>query len=187
MADDDRCRDHASAFSACEERRSQFESRTAAGGWTLEDSTRELDIFPSGALPARISEERGRVVRDDERNTVIPMNLAAQLADRGLRVKQCLRRDRSECENHFRLKQLDLTNEIWTARRNLLRQRIAVAWRAVFQNVADVDLFARQIDGRKNFCEQLSSRADKWPSCLVFRGARRFTDAHQLRVRVAFA
>src|SRR5881394_125677 len=102
MADNTAC----SASSEYGGRRSRYGSRPSAGA--IEYSTGELDIFPSRTLPARIPEKRGRMVRDHERYTVIAMNLAAQLADGCLRVKQRLRREGAEREDHFWFDQLDL-------------------------------------------------------------------------------
>ena len=76
------------------------------------------------------------MIGDDERHAVVAMNLASQLADRELRVEQSLRRERPERENHLRLDQLDLANEIRTARLDLVRQRIAVSRRPMLEDVA---------------------------------------------------
>ncbi len=109
----------------------------------IEYSTGELDIFPGGALPGRIPEERGGVIRDDQRHAVVAVNLASQLADRELRLQQRLRRERPEREDHLRADQLDLPNEVRTARLNFFRQRIAVSRRTMLEDVADEDVLAR--------------------------------------------
>src|SRR5215831_18466906 len=147
MADNTAC----SASSEYGGRRSRYGSRVSDGA--IEYSTGELDIFPGGSLPPRVPQESGGVICHDERHTVILVHRAAQFTDRCLRVQQRLRGECSERENHFWFNQLDLSNQIRTARGNLIRQRIAVAWRPVFQNVADVHLLARQIDRREDFCE----------------------------------
>jgi hypothetical protein len=47
----------------------------------------ELDIFPGGSLPGGIPKKRGGVVRNDEGNAVVAMNLTPQFADAQLRFK----------------------------------------------------------------------------------------------------
>ena len=44
-----------------------------------------------------------------------------------------------------------------------------------------------KIDRGENLCEQLPRRADERPPGFVFGRARRFADAHQVRVRIALA
>ncbi|HEY9226150.1 MAG TPA: hypothetical protein VIP11_05855 [Gemmatimonadaceae bacterium] len=115
------------------------------------------------------------------------MNLATQLADRSLRVKKRLRSERTQRQNDFRPNKLDLSNEIRAARFNLIWQRVPVSRRPMLQHVADVHLFARQIDRRENFCEQLTRSADERTSRFIFSRARSFADAHELRLRIAVA
>src|SRR5215471_17518141 len=147
MADNTAC----SASSEYGGRRSRYGSRASVGA--IEYSTGELDIFPGGSLPPRVPEQSRGMICHDERHTVILVHRAAQFTDRCLRVQQRLRGERSERENHSWSDQLDLSNQIRTARGNLIGQRIAVARRSVLQNVADVHLLARQIDRGENFCE----------------------------------
>src|SRR6185437_11688958 len=77
-------------------RRSTYGSRSKAGPSSdsdpaaIEDATRVLDIFPSRTFPGRVPEERGRVVRDDQGDTVIPVDRAAQLRDGIFRVQERL-------------------------------------------------------------------------------------------------
>src|SRR5262249_42461 len=132
MADNTAC----SASSEYGGRRSRYGSRARFGA--IEYSTGELDIFPGGSLPSRVPKKSRGGIRHDERHTVILVHRAAQFTDRCLRVQQRLRGKCPERENHFWLDQLDLSNQIGTARGNLIGQRIAVARRSVFQNVADV-------------------------------------------------
>src|SRR6476620_279026 len=109
MADNTAC----SASSEYGGRRSLYGSR--AGG-AIEYSTGKLDIFPRRALPRRVSQQRRWVIGDDERNPVVPVHRPSQLADRGLRVEQRLRRERAEADDDLRLQQLQLSNEIRAAR-----------------------------------------------------------------------
>src|SRR5215213_4198472 len=126
MADNTAC----SASSEYGGRRSRYGSRARLCG-AIEYSTGELDIFPGGTLPRWIAQERGGVVRNDQRHPVVAMNLAPELPDGKLRLEQRLRGERAERENDFRTNQLDLSDEVWATRRNLFGTRIAVPRRAV--------------------------------------------------------
>ena len=48
----------------------------------IENSTGELDIFPSGAFPGRVAEQRGGVIGDDERCSVIAVHETTELVER---------------------------------------------------------------------------------------------------------
>src|SRR6185437_9108467 len=101
------------------------------------------------------------------------MYLPTKFSDRRFRVEQSLRGERAECKNDFRLDELDLPNEVWAARFDFIRQRIAIAGRSMLEDVADENVFSRKSDRRENFCEQLPRRADERPSGFIFRRARR--------------
>src|SRR3954464_6164446 len=94
-------------------RRSRYGSRARDGA--IEYSTGELDIFPGGALPSGVAKECCGMVRDDDRHSVVLMNLASQLTYRNLAVQQSLRGKSAERENYFWFDQLDLPNQIRTA------------------------------------------------------------------------
>src|SRR5919112_3540205 len=104
-------------------RRSLYGSR--AGG-AIEYSTGELDIFPRGAFPGLVAQQRGRVVRDDERNAVVPVHRAPELPDRRLGAEESLGRERPEGNDDLRPHQLDLPDEIRAARHHLVRGRVPV-------------------------------------------------------------
>src|SRR5262245_30937392 len=76
-------------------------SRLTVSG--IEDSTCELDIFPGGALPGGVPQERSGMVGDDQWNAVIAMQLPAELADRELCVEQSLGSERSQSKDYSRL------------------------------------------------------------------------------------
>src|SRR5947209_7206632 len=103
----------------------------------------ELDIFPGWALPSGIPEKGRRVVGDNERHTVILVYLSSQFTDRRLGVQQCLRGKCAQRENHFWFDDLDLPNEVRTARFHLFRLRIAVSGRTMLENIGDEDILAR--------------------------------------------
>ena len=60
-----------------------YGSRTGAA---IEYSTGELDIFPSGAFPGRVAEQRGGVIGDDERYAVVLVDESTELTERSLCV-----------------------------------------------------------------------------------------------------
>src|ERR1700704_458356 len=100
IADNTAC----SASSLYGGRRSLYGSRT---GGAIENSTGELDIFPSGAFPGRIAQQRGRVIGDDERYAVVPVNEPTELTERSFCVQESLRSEGSKSNNHFWLDELE--------------------------------------------------------------------------------
>src|SRR5215218_2421132 len=130
MADSTAC----SASSEYGGRRSEYGSR--AGG-AIENSTGELDIFPSGAFPGRIAQKRSRMICDDYWNPMVAMNLSAELSDRRLCLEKSLRCEGPQCKNYFRLDQLKLADKVGTAGANLVRGRISVSGRPVLHNVGN--------------------------------------------------
>src|SRR4051794_35576482 len=70
--------------------RGAVRSRKGSRACAIEDSSSELDIFPCGAFPRRVAEQRGRMIGDDHGDAVIAMNRATQLADRQLGLEQRL-------------------------------------------------------------------------------------------------
>src|SRR5690242_14593166 len=112
-------------------RRSRYGSRAADGA--IEYSTGELDIFPGGALPGGIPQQRGRVIRHDERHPVVAMNLSPQLPNGKFCLEQSLRGERAEGDEHLRPNQFDLTYQIRAARGNLFRTRISVSGRSMLE------------------------------------------------------
>src|SRR5919199_3837329 len=95
-------------------RRSLYGSTRRLGA--IEYSTGELDIFPGGTLPGGIAQERGGVVRRDERNPVVAMHLASQLRDPELRAEERLHREVAQRQDHLGPQQLELPHEVGGAR-----------------------------------------------------------------------
>src|SRR5688572_14230124 len=137
IADNTAC----SASSEYGGRRSEYGSRP----WgAIEYSTGELDIFPCWAFPCRIAEQCRGVISDDERDAAVLMHQSPEFSDRCFGVEKSLGGEPSERNDYFRLDQLQLSYEVWTAGSHLVRQRVAVARRAVFEDVADEDILAAQ-------------------------------------------
>ena len=57
--------------------------------------------------------------------------------------------------------------------------------RAALENVGDVNISARETHRLDNFGEQLAGPTDERFALRVFIGARRFTDEHDLGIRIA--
>src|SRR5690348_1301486 len=181
MADSTAC----SASSEYGGRRSRYGSRAAEGA--IEYSTGELDIFPGGALPGGVPQQRGGVVRDDQGHPIIAMNLSPQLPDGKLRVQQSLRGECAECDDDFRANELDLTYQVRPAGRNLFGARVSVPRRPVLQHVADEYVLPLELDCPENFLEKLAGLADEWAARFVLCRARCLSDEHEVRIGVAFA
>src|SRR4029453_8352576 len=124
-------------------RRSLYGSRPCGA---IENSTGELDIFPGWAFPRWIAQQRGGVIRDDQRNAVILVHRAAQFTDRQLRLQQRLRGERAERDDDLRTNALQLAHEVRTARFDLLRHRVAVPRRSMLEHVADEYVFSPQVN-----------------------------------------
>src|SRR5689334_6546809 len=120
-------------------RRSLYGSRPCGA---IENSTGELDIFPGWALPRRIAQQRGGVIRDDQRNAVILVHRAAQFTDRELGLEQRLCGERPERHDDLRANDLELSDQIRAARFDLLRHRVAIAWWSMLEHVANEDVFS---------------------------------------------
>src|SRR5690242_3237720 len=181
MADSTAC----SASSEYGGRRSRYGSRAADGA--IEYSTGELDIFPGGALPGGIPQQRGGVIRHDERHPVEAMNLSPELPNGKLRVEKSLRGERTERDENLRPNQLDLTYQVRATGGNLFGTRVSVSGRPVLEHVDDENIFPREFDCGENLLEQLSGLTDERPPGLVFRGPRRLSDEHEVRFGISFA
>src|SRR5688500_4380703 len=140
-----------SASSEYGARRSRYGSRGAGGGGAIENSADVLDIFPGRSLPGGIPQECCGVVRDDERDPVILVDRAAELADRELRVQQRLRGECPEGQDGLGPDQLELAHQVGAARLHLPGERIAISRRAVLEDVADEDILPGQVNGEEDF------------------------------------
>ena len=74
------------------------------------------------------------------------MHQSSQFSDRRFGVEKSLGGEASERNDYFRFDQLELPYEVWTAGSDFVRQRVAVAWRAVLEDVADKNIFPPQLE-----------------------------------------
>ena len=116
-----------------------------------------------------------------------PLLAPVHLGDPGGLAGEELRREVAERRDQLRLDQLDLPEEVRLAGLDLLGLRVAVARRPALQDVAHVDVLARQPDAGEQLAEQLPGGADERHALLVLVEARRLADEHQLGGRRARA
>src|SRR5688572_21288388 len=174
------------ACSASSDHGGRRSRNVSATDGAIEEFSSKLDIFPRWPLPGRISQERRGMVRDHQRHAIISVNSAAQFADSFTCIQQRLGGKRPERHDHAWLDQLDLAEEIRTTGLNFIRHRIAIAGRAMLQDVANVDVVPRKFNGSENLVEELARLADKRSPEFVFGGTGRFSDAHEVGVGIPF-
>lgn len=88
-----------------------------------------------------------------QRNAVISVNPATQFADSLAGVQERLSREGPERNDHAWFDQLDLPQQVWTAGLHLVRHWIAISGRTVLENIADENLFARELDCSEDFVQ----------------------------------
>src|SRR5581483_613118 len=146
-----------------------------------------LDVVPGGSLPGGIPQERGGVVRHDQGYSVVAVHSTTEFADRQLRLQKRLGGECSEGQNDLGADQLDLADQIWTAGCHLVRQRVTITRRAVFEDVADENVFALQVDGSQNLGQELTGSSHERVAGQILLLAWRFTNAYELRLRATIA
>ena len=120
------------------------------------------------------------------------MPAAAQIAHGSARSEQTLHCNRAKRHQDVWLNNLDLFHEIRAASLHLRRGRWAVAKtarrcvRSTLKNVRDINVFACEIHRFQNFRKQLSGAPHERFAQLVFVRAWRFTDEHQVGVRISY-
>ena len=82
------------------------------------------------------------MISHDQRHVLELMHPSAQTADRLVGIEQALRGNPSECQDEFGLDEFDLRQQIGSARGDFVGFGIAVARRARFQHIGDVDIVA---------------------------------------------
>src|SRR3989344_4002360 len=92
----------------------------------------------------------------------------------------------SQWHNDFRLDQCNLHLQPWHADFFLLGRRISVSRRTVLHDIGNVDIFALEPYGKKQFIQKLSRSSHKRPSEFIFFLSRCFAYEHDLRLGIAF-
>ena len=114
--------------------------------------------------------------RRNDAHSIHIEKFSAQLRNRRRDLKHGLRGKGAETADDFRTDGGELSSQKWIAGRDFVRFGIAVVRRPAFQDVADVDVFALEIDGFDDLREKLAGASDERQTLLVFVEARRFTD-----------
>src|ERR1700758_2363575 len=90
--------------------------RPAGSEWrSADEMAGDADVIPGGLLPVGVAEQGGRMVRHDHRDPPQAVYLIAERAERLLGVEQRLRRRAAHGEDHGRLHELDLAEQIGNA------------------------------------------------------------------------
>ena len=87
------------------------------------------------------------MIGDDEWNTVVLMHQPTKLSYRRFCLEKSLRSERPERNDNFWFYKLELPHQVRTAGSYLVRQRISVSRRSVFEHIADEDILPLEIDG----------------------------------------
>src|SRR6266702_911829 len=154
-----------------------------SGDRSGDETAGDTDVIPGRFLPVGVPEQRGRMVRHDDRNTPEPMHVVPEGTERLLRVEERLRRRAAHGENHLRLEELDLAEQVRHARRDLVVLGLAVFGRAAFHDVADEHALARQLDRGEDLGQEFTRRADERPAGLVLDAPRPFAHDDEARER----
>jgi len=146
---------------------------------------------------ATVIKRGGGMVQGDDRNRPVGRlgleDLAVDLADRlELEIEAEFPHDvihamPAERGDDFRLDDLDLPVEEWPVECDLIRRRVAVLMRSVFDDVRYVDFFARQADRPEEEREELPRRAAERLAGLGLGLAGRLADEHDRSVVAALA
>src|SRR6266545_7906965 len=120
-----------------------------------------LEVAPCVALAIRRAEEKGRVKCRHHSYAAKLVKAPAQRADGCAGLEQRLRRRTAERDNEARRDGLDLSVEERQALGHLVRLWIAIARRAAFEHVGDVDGVARPPHRLDHAVEELAGGADE--------------------------
>ena len=138
----------------------------------------EPQVVPGLGLLAWAAQQVSRMIGNHQRNTAVVVLLAAQTADRCIRVEQLMRSNATDREYQPGRDMRNLGVEVFAALCGFLLGRIAIARRSAFENIGDKDRVTRLLDGSQHFVEQLARAPDEGFAATVFLGAGRFADYH---------
>src|SRR4029079_19410458 len=114
--------------------------------------------------------------------------LAPHARDAGVGREKVGSRDLAQRDDHLRPYQLDLAMQERLAGERLAGLRVAVAGRAAFHAICDVDVRAAlETDGRQHVVEEPPRLPDEGLALRVFLRPRSLADEHPVRALVADA
>src|SRR5690348_18356978 len=147
----------------------------------------DADVIPGRFFPVWVPEQGGRMVRNDNGDASKTMHVVAKRTERLLGVEHGLRGRPAHREDHLRLHDLDLAEQIGNARRDLVELREPVLGWPALHHVTDEHPLAWQLDRAEDLGQELAGRADEWAPGLVFHPSRALPHHHESRVRGPFA
>src|SRR5262245_17893210 len=125
--------------------------------------------------------------RCDNTHAIHIEKLPAQLGNRRGNLKHRLSSKCAEAADNLRPNRCELAPEEWIARGDFIRLGIAIIRRPAFQDIADVDVFAFEVDGFDDPGQQLACASDKRKTLLVFVETGGFADEDEFGLGIAGA
>src|SRR6476660_856773 len=127
----------------------------------VEKLSGDTDVIPGRLLPVRVAQQRRGMVRHDQRNAVVRVHLAPQLAQTLSHAEQCLAGGPAHRDDRLRRDELQLAMEIGDAGGDFIRQGLSVLGRTALHDVGDVYRRSRNINSLEDRVEQLARLADE--------------------------
>ena len=115
------------------------------------------------------------------------VDASAQAGQRGFSAQQIGGGGGAECDDHFRVHDVDLPPEKLHAGVGFYRLRRAVLRRTAFDDVRDVNLLALEAHGVDHVVEELAGAAHEGQPLRVFIGSRALAYEHEAGVGVSVA
>src|SRR5438876_10134331 len=123
---------------------------------SADETAGDADVIPGRFLPVRVAKQGSRMIGHDQGNTAEPVHQVPQRPQGLLGVEQRLRGRPAHREDRLRLHDVDLAEQVWHARCDLIELRQTVLGRPALDHVADEYPLARQLDRAEDLGEQLA-------------------------------
>ena len=145
-----------------------------------------LEIVPGVFLGAGGTEQVGGVIGHNRGNAPIAMPATPELSQRKRGIEEGGGGDLAQEAKKFGPEDRNLTFEERQAVRDLVGEGVSIVWGARFQDVGDINLFAREAHALgDHVSEQHSRAAHEGEAGAVFVGTRCFAHKHEPRGRRA--
>ena len=138
-----------------------------------------MQVGPGFLLLARVAQQIGRVVGDDELRSAEGVDAAAQACQWLALAQQIGCGGGAEGDDDLRTDNFNLAEEKRRAGVGFVRLRRAVLRRAAFDHVGDVDFFALEAHGADHVVEQLAGAAYERQALRILVGAGTFANKHE--------
>src|SRR5256712_1975568 len=126
---------------------------------SADETAGDADVIPGRFLPVRVAKQGSRMIGHDQGNTAESVHQVPHRPQRLFGVEQGLRGRPAHREDHLRLHDVDLAEQVWHAPCDLIELRQAVLGRPALYHIADEDPLARQLDRADDLAEQLAGRS----------------------------